>query len=159
MGVQGSYAVHNHVKQTLVTNRLGAVVALGLTAYVFALAVKGTLHLGRTASGWLLPLDFLLHGWALQAANIAFYGWLCWAAVSFLRATRGPERVLVAGWCANILLAPLEVLLPSWRMAIRYAGTFGLGVALIAALLLLIRFVSPADSADRADGRSCNNDM
>jgi hypothetical protein len=37
--------------------------AVGLTAFVFALAIRGGLHLGRTESGSLLPFDFFLHGW------------------------------------------------------------------------------------------------
>ncbi len=126
----------------LLTTRVRIAVALGLTAFVLALAIRGGLHLGRTESGSLLPFDFVLHGRALVAANIAVYLYLCWLGFWFIRGTAGPERSFMAGWFANILLGPIETLRPQWAGAIRHIGTLGLGVALLAALALLL---SPAD--------------
>ena len=121
------------------------IVAAGLTAFVLALAIRGELHLGQTESGWLLPLDFVLHGWPLIAVNVAFYGYLCWLGFWFIRGTAGPERLFMVGWFANILLSPLETLLPQWALAIKHIGTLGLAVALLAAFSLLLR---PSDVAN-----------
>jgi len=121
----------------LLTTRLRAGVATGLTALVFALAVRDALHLGHKR-GRLLPLDFMLHGWPLVAANIIFYGYLCWLAFWFIRGSRGRERVVMVGWSATVLLSPLETLQHGWAMEIRYTCAFGLAVALLAALSLLL---------------------
>ncbi len=134
----------------LLTTRARITVALGLTAFVFALAIRGGLHLGRTASGSLLPWDFLLHGRALIAANIALYLYLCWLGFWFIRGTAGPERVFMVGWFSNILLGPVESLRPQWAGAIGHIGAFGLGAALLAALALLL---TPPD-ASASNGRT-----
>jgi hypothetical protein len=126
----------------LLTTRVRIIVALGLTAFVFALAIRGGLHLGRTETGSLLPWDFLLHGCALIAANVALYLYMCWLGFWFIRGTTGPERFFMVGWFANILLVPIGSVRPQWARAIRHVGTFGLGIALLAALALLL---IPAD--------------
>jgi hypothetical protein len=121
----------------LLTTRLRTGVAVGLTAFVFALAVRDVLHLGHKR-GWLLPLDFMLHGSPLVAASVIFYGYLCWLAFWFIRGTKGRERVVMVGWFATILLSPLQTLQHGWAMEIRYICTFGLAVALLAAVSLLL---------------------
>lgn len=125
--------------------------ALGLTAFVFALSIRGGLHLGHTESGSLLPLDFLLHGRALIAANLAFYAYLCWLGFWFIRGTAGAERVSMVGWFAGIRLGPIESLRPQWAEAIRHIGIFGLGVALLAALALLLNSADVSGSNGRTD--------
>jgi hypothetical protein len=61
----------------------------------------GDSHRAHTR-GWLLqPLDFVLHGWPLVAANVVFYGYLCWLAFWFIRGTHGRERVVMVGWFAK----------------------------------------------------------
>ena len=135
----------------LLTTRVRITVALGLTAFVFALAIRGGLHLGRTESGSLLPFDFVLHGRALIAANVAFYLYLCWLGFWFIRGTAGPERFFMVGWFAGILLGPIESLRPQWAGAIRHISTFGLGVALLAALALLLTPPDVSASGGRTD--------
>lgn len=115
--------------------------ALGLTAFVFALKI---LHWGHTQTGWLLPLDFVLHGWPLIAVNVAFCCYLCWVGFWFVRGTAGQERFFMMGWFLDILLLPLEKLLPQWAVPIRHVGAFGLAVALLAAVSLLL---APSDVA------------
>jgi hypothetical protein len=122
-----------------------------LTAFEFALAIRSGLHLGRTEPGSLLPWDFLLHGRALIAANVGFYLYLCWLGFWFIRGTAGPERGFMVGWFANILLVPIESLRPQWAGAVRHIGTFGLGVALLAALALLLTPVNVSGSNGRTD--------
>jgi hypothetical protein len=123
----------------LLTTRIRKVAALGITAFVFTLAIRRTLHLGHTQSGSLLPIDFLLHGWALIAANIALYLYLCWLGFWFVRSTAGLERFFMIGWFASVLSGPIESLRPHWAGAIRQVGIFGLGVALLSALALLLK--------------------
>ena len=121
----------------LLTTSLRKGVAVGLSALAFVLAVRDVLHLGHKP-GSLLPLDFVLHGWPLVAANVLFYGYLCWLAFWFIRGTKGRERVVMVGWFATILLSPLETLQHRWAMEIRYVCAFGLAVALLAAASLLL---------------------
>ncbi|HKO18049.1 MAG TPA: hypothetical protein VJU82_04100 [Acidobacteriaceae bacterium] len=83
-----------------------------MTAVVLVLAVRGEFGHQHARSGWLLPLDFILHGWPLIVANVAFYGYLCWLVFCFVRGTEGRERLFMAGWAAGILPLPLEYLGP-----------------------------------------------
>ena len=85
-----------------------------------------------------MPLDFVLHGWPLVAANVVFYGYLCWLAFWLIRGTHGRERVVMVGWFSSILLSPLEALRHEWAMEIRWICAFGLVVALLAAVSLLL---------------------
>lgn len=112
--------------------------AVGLTAFVFALAVRGVLHPSQTTSGWLVPWDLWLRGWSLITVNLAFYGYLCWLGFWFTRGTVGRERLFVIGWFTDILVSSVKTLRPEWTAAIQYLGAFGLGVALLAALSLLL---------------------
>jgi hypothetical protein len=57
----------------------------------------------------------------------------------------------MVGWFANILLSPIETLRTQWAVAIKHIGTFGLGVALLAALLLLLTSSPVADASGRTD--------
>jgi hypothetical protein len=109
----------------LLTTSVRIAVALGLTAFVLVLAIRGGLHFGHTESGSLLPWDFLLHGRSLIAANVAWHVYLCWLGFWFIRGTAGTERAFMIGWFANILLGPIESLRPQWGEAIRYIGIFG----------------------------------
>jgi hypothetical protein len=124
---------------TLLTTRVRTAVALGLTAFVFALAV---LHWGHTKSGWLLSLGFVPHGWPQVAVNVVFYGYLCWLGFWSIRGTLGRERFFMVGWFVSILLSPLERVRPQWAAALEHIGTLGLAMALLAALSLLL---APAD--------------
>jgi hypothetical protein len=135
-----------HTPPRLLTTRTRITVAVCVTAFVLALAVLGGLHLGHTESGWLLPLDFVLHGWPLIAANVAWYGYLCWLSLCFIRETAGRERLVVVGWCLTYLVWPVEVLRPEWAGAIRYVGILMLSLALLAALSLLLRASSTTRS-------------
>jgi hypothetical protein len=135
----------------LLTNRARTTAALVLTAFLFTLAIRGGLHLGRTESGSLLPLDSMVHGRALMAVNVTLYLYFCWLGFWFIRGTAGPERLFMVGWFANILLSPLETLRPQWAVAIQHIGTFGLGVALLAALSLLLTRSHVPDTSGRTD--------
>jgi len=123
-------------------------VALGLTALVFALEI---LHWGHTKSEWLFTADRVLHGWPLMAANVFFYGYLCWLGFWFIRGTVGPERFFMVAWFAGSLFSPLRTLGPQWAVAIKHIGAVGLAVALLAALSLLLEPSHTADSSGKTD--------
>jgi hypothetical protein len=112
-------------------------VAVSLTACVFVLAIRDVL-LSSHRRHLLLPLDFLFYGWPLVAANIVFYGYLCWLAFWFIRGTHGRERVFMIGWFSAVLLPPLETLQHRFTTEIRYICAFGLAVSLYAAVSLLL---------------------
>jgi hypothetical protein len=132
----------------LLATRWRAGVAVGLTAFVFALAVRDVL-LSSHRRGLLLPLNLLLHGWPLVAANLVFYGYLCWLAFWFIRGSHGRERVCIVGWFSAILLPPLELLQRSFAVEIRYICAFGLAVSLIAAVSILLHPTGIDDSTTR----------
>jgi hypothetical protein len=119
-----------------------------ITTYILFLAIHGPLHLGHAESGWLLPLDFVLHGWPLVTANIAFYLYVCWLALCFIRGSKGRERLFISGWVAHLVLYPVEKLWPQSSQAIQYIGTLALVLSLMAALSLLRR---PAPSSDPSE--------
>ena len=120
--------------------------ALALTALVFAVQI---LHWSHTKSGWLFTDGW--HGWLPMALDIFFYGYFCWLAFWLIRGTKGPERLFMVGWFAGILLSPLGTLRPQWAVAIKHTGAFGLAVALLAALSLLLKPSDVADSNGRTD--------
>src|ERR1700730_7406778 len=93
---------------------------------------------GHTKSGWLFTTGLVLHGWLPTALDVFFYGYLCWLGFWFIRGTKGPEGVFMVGWSAGVLLSPLAALRPQWAVAIRHLGAFGLAVALLASLSLLL---------------------
>jgi hypothetical protein len=120
----------------LLTTRLRTAMAVTVTGFVFLLALRETIH-PHAKRGWLLPLDFMLHGWPLVAVNVAFYGYFCWLAFWFIRGTRGRERAFMVGWSVALLLYPLKILHAEWVVAISYVGVFGWAVSLFAAVSLL----------------------
>lgn len=81
----------------------------------------------------------VFRGWPMIAVNVFFYSYVCWLAFWFIRGTKGPERVFMAGWFAGLLLWPLKMLHPQWTVAIKYIGALGLAVAFLAALALLLQ--------------------
>jgi hypothetical protein len=135
----------------LLTTRFRRAAALGLTAFVFILAIRGPFHLGHTSSGSLLPIDSLVHGRALVAANLVFYLYLCWLGFWFIRGTAGLERFVMIGWFASLLSGPIQALRPQWAGVVRQIHVFGLGVALLAALTLLLKPADVPASVDRTD--------
>jgi hypothetical protein len=128
----------------LLTNRARTILALGLTALVFVQDIRG-LRLGHAESGWFLGAP-LLHDWTLVGVNALIYTYICWLAFWFIRRTAGRERAFVVGWFAGILLWPLSMLRPQWATVTRHVGAFGLTVALLAALALLLEPSGVAES-------------
>lgn len=130
----------------LLTNRARTILALGLTALVFVQDVRG-LRLGHAESRWFLGAP-LLRGWTLVGVNALIYTYICWLAFWFIRGTAGRERAFMVGWFAGILLWPLRLLRPQWATAIRHISAFGLAVALLAALALLLEPSGFAESSE-----------
>jgi hypothetical protein len=84
-----------------------------------------------------------------MAVNIAFYCYLCWLAFWLVRGTHGRERVTVVGWFVGVLLAPLENVWREWAVAMRYVEMFGLLVALLTALAILLELKSVTHATGR----------
>jgi len=124
-------------------------VALGLTAFVFTTAIRGKPHPGQSHSGWLVPMDFFLHGWPLISVNLFFYGWICWIGFWCIRGASGRECAFMVGWLTGIFLWPIRMLRPEWALALKHISAFGLGVAFLAALALLLEPSDVADSTGR----------
>ena len=130
----------------LLTTRLRIVLAMGWTAFLLALAIRSIRSIVRRGhTGWLVPQSVLFHGWVLIAFNVAIYGEICWMAFWCIRRTVGRGRLLMVGMFADILLWPAEMVLPQWAFAIKHVGAFGLAVATLAALALLLDFSNHAD--------------
>jgi hypothetical protein len=87
----------------------------------------------------------------LIAFNVLIYGEICWMAFWCIRRTAGRERLVMAGMFANILLWPAKMLLPQWAFAIGHVGAFGLAVATLAGLTLLL------DSSNQAGSNRANS--
>ncbi len=83
-------------------------------------------------------MNFMLHGWTLLAANLAFYSYLCWLGFWLIFNARGNERGVMVGWFAMILLSPLRRVRPDWTLAINYFNAFSLAVAVLAAVSLFL---------------------
>jgi|SRR5277367_294442 len=130
----------------LLTTRLRMVLAMGWTAFLLALAIRSIVRHGHT--GWLVPQSVLFHGWVLVVFNVAIYGEISLIAFWCIRRTVGRERLFMLGMFADILLWPAEMVLPQWAFAIKQVGAFGLAVATLSALTLLL------DSSNRAKAAS-----
>ena len=131
----------------MLTNRMTTVIALALTAYVFAISVRA--NLGHTQSGWLLLPVWPLHGPTLIILNWALYAYLCWLGYWFIRGTNGRERIFVSGWFASLLLLPLRHFVPSCAWGVQFIRSFSLLMALGASASLLLRPGPPKESNGR----------
>jgi hypothetical protein len=80
-----------------------------------------------------------------------FYCFACWAAFWLIRATEGPERFFMVGWCTGFVLSPLKLLGLRWAGVIKHIGAVGLAVALLASLALLLKPLDMAHSSSRTD--------
>ena len=110
------------------------VVAIIVTACLFALSLRDLHVRPRSTRPWFELFDG--GGWAL-AANVAFYGWICWMAFWWIRGTKGRERLLTVCWFSIILTEPLVALGREWSIALDYVDSATLGVALCAAVSML----------------------
>jgi len=139
----------------ILTTRTRISVAVGFTAYLLVLSTRGVLHPGHMKDGWLLPIDFVLHGWSLKALNAALFVYLCWLGFCFIRGTHGRERLIMIGcWFAETpkwatsALRPDWALRPEWGAACKYISIIGFTVALLTAISLMLH-PPVADSTGR----------
>lgn len=118
------------------TTRLSTAVAVGLTAYMFALSVRIELDPSHTKSLWLFSKG-APHDWLAIAASVAYYGGCCWAAILWIYGTKGRERLFFVGWF-GFLVSPLISLRPEWAAAVKDIEFFAITLSLIAALSFLL---------------------
>lgn len=138
---EGIYASEERsLSPVVLTTRTRTLIAILSTLYVLVLAYRGPIRSNNRTDDWLL-LDWFFgaHGWILVAVNAAFYAYLCWLAVSFVRGTSGRERVFMMGWFLAILIRPLKLISPAWAVAERYVSILGLTAAAVSAVSLLLR--------------------
>lgn len=133
----------------LLTTRLRIMLALAWTAYLLAPPVRGIVRHAHT--GWLVPRSVFFHGWLLVAFNVVVYGQICWMAFWCISGTVGRERLFMVGMFSDILMWPAGLLLPRWNLAIRNIGAFGLAIATLTGLGLLVGFSRNRANSDRAD--------
>jgi len=84
----------------------------------------------------------------LVGVNALIYTYICWLAFWLIRGTAGRERVFMVGWFAGILLWPFRMVRPQWDTVTRHIGAFGLAVALLAALALLLEPSAVTESGE-----------
>ncbi len=113
---------------------------------MLAQAIRGLLHPAH-AESWLITSGYLLPAWLTKVLNVVFYAAFCWGAFSFIRDTEGRERLFMVGWWAVILLSPLRTLSSQWSKTISCVDTFGLAVALVLAISLVLRPLNLAGSS------------
>jgi hypothetical protein len=145
-------------KPPLIHTRRGATTVLCLTSFIFAISVRALFvyvrHGGRPQFQWPFTSG-ALPSWALITANAALYAYILWMGVVFYRIARGGERIVVAGWLADILLAPITKTLPTvGASAVRYVQTAAMAAAFLAALVLVRKpYRKPEESDTRALNR------
>jgi len=76
----------------------------------------------------------------------------------FFRAAQGRERILVAGWCPGILLAPLRRFFPSATDIVQFFEVVGMTIAFVASVLIVREFhgrinKQPGGTLPGTDGR------
>lgn len=87
--------------------------AVGVTAFLFALSVPDELHPARRSSSWVFP-DGIPHRWVAIAFDLAPYVIFCWMAFEAIRATKGRERLFMVGLLLSFMPSPLTTLRPQW---------------------------------------------
>jgi hypothetical protein len=126
----------------LLTTRARAAVGAVVTAYVFALGIREQLRPTRAGCGWLITTDGWLPGRLVTVLNVGFYAVFWWGGFWLIRGNQGRERLFMVGWFTFFLLSPLRTLGPQWCMTVNYIDRFGLLVALVVAISLVLRPVA-----------------
>ena len=125
----------------LLTSRTRIAVAIALTVFMLAVALRGA-FLQTCYRTSRLPLDhfFGLSYWPLVVLNVAFYAYLCWLAFGFIRGSAGRERVFMVAWLTFILISPVKLLWPQLWVAEHFVSSIVMGVALVVAISLFRKY-------------------
>jgi hypothetical protein len=85
------------------------------------------------------------------------YAYILWLGVVFYRIARGGERIVVAGWLADILLGPTILVLPTAAATtVRYVQTGVMAAAFLTALVLVRK---PHKGPEESDTRALNRGL
>ncbi len=123
----------------LVTNRFRAFMAVALTAWVLALALRSQMK--GSPSSWQWLFSGLLPTWAVVAINIAFWGVAFWMEIALvLGSLRKDEKVLLVAFVGGAILAPVRALLPRAASGTHVMQTLLSLCAFLAALAILLSF-------------------
>ena len=123
----------------MLTTRARAAVGAVVTACVLAQGIRELLHPAHANCGLLITSDVWLPGWLATVLNVGLYAVCWWAGFSFIRGNQGRERLFMVGWFTFFLLSPLRTLGPQWCVTVNYIDRFGLVVALVVAIALVVR--------------------
>ena len=123
----------------MLTTRARAAVGAVVTAYVLALGIRELLHPSHVDCGLLIPSDGWLPDWLVRVLNVGFYAVFWCAGFWFIRGNQGRARLFMVGWFTFFLLSPLRTLGPQWCVTVNYIDRFGLLVALVVAISLVVR--------------------
>ena len=123
----------------MLTTRARAAVGMVVTAYVLAQGIRELLRPAHADCGLLITSDGWLPGWLVIVLNVGFYAVFWWGGFWFIRGNQGRERLFMIGWFTFFLLSPLRTLGPEWCVTVNYLDRFGLVVALVVAVSLVVR--------------------
>jgi hypothetical protein len=122
----------------LIASRRTAFIVLVLTALVGVSTFRSLFLHSPVSPNWL-PMGTMLPRWLNTPFDVAIYGYLLWLCFWFFRAARGKERLVVAGWCPGLLLAPLKHFVADADISvIEHVEAVGIAVAFVATFLILI---------------------
>ena len=130
----------------LIRSKRGAITVSVLTGLLFAVSIRALFLYARHGAQPRFQWPFtseLLPSWAVLTINAALYAYLLWLGIVFYRIARNGERVVVAGWVADCLLAPTKIIFPpAGALAIRYVQTAAMATAFVATLFLVRTLLS-----------------
>ena len=111
-------------------------IALCFTSYLALQEVWVCFAPPREHFHWLMfdgPPDFGLPLWAIATINLAFYACFVWFFIRLYQASRGRERVLVAGFSFSIVGFIRPLLPGDLAIPVRYVEAGGMVAAAVAA--------------------------
>jgi len=121
----------------LISTKRGAITVASVAGFLCVLSIRSLFlyasHNAETQFQPPFPSDFLSN-WAVVIVSASLYACL----IALYITARDWERIVVAGWFADVLLGPSKIGLPAaGAVAIRFLQTAAVGVALLAALVLV----------------------
>jgi len=120
----------------LIRTRRCAIFVASVAGFLFALSIRSLFLYAR--HGGLVPfqppfLSDVFTAWVVTIVSATLYACL----IALYLIARDWERILVAGWFADVLLGPTKIGLPrNGALTIRIGQTAAVAVALLAALSL-----------------------
>jgi hypothetical protein len=126
-------------KDGLIRTRRAAIIALCITGYIAALSFWSLLAGSQHETFWLAGPG-LLPSRTIVPVNLAFYAVLLWPIAAVCRNAPAIERLVLVGFFTGFFLEPIQNLVSaSAATTIQYVNAFGMMVAFLAAVCILIQ--------------------